>query len=362
MNSSDIASIRLTTQHIAGTTHNKIKDLAAWMGAMQAQDYGSSKWGLGARLSTSTDSQIEEALDKGDIIRTHVLRPTWHLVSAENIYWMQELTAPHVKKIVQARFKELELTEAIIKKSQSIIENALTGGKHLTRDELIAILNKRKIETDNLRAAHIMMHAELDNLICSGARKGKQQTYGLLNERVKKTQSLSREEGLKKLAHRYFSSHGPATMQDFVWWSGLPVKDARKSIEMIQSDFVVEKVGTEIFLCPNTSSKFEKNENTLYLLPAFDEYIISYKDRSASLPSEHNKKVVSNNGIFRPVIVHNGQVIGMWNREMKKDKAIITASAFKGFDKKTKTLIEKAAESYGNFLERKVEVIFELLK
>ena len=151
-------------------------------------------------------------------------------------------------------------------------------------------------------------------------------------------------------------------MQDFVWWSGLPVKDARKAIEMIQSDFVEEKVGTEIFLHPNSSSKLEKNKSTLHLLPAFDEYIISYKDRTASLPPEHNKKVVSNNGIFRPVIVHNGQVIGMWSREIKKDKVIITASPFNVFDKTTKTLIETSSESYEAFLERKIEVIFELLK
>jgi len=298
MNNSTIASIRLNTQHISETTYNNIKDLVAWMGAMQAQDYGSSKWAIGARLPATTELQIEEALNKGEIIRTHVLRPTWHLVSAEDIYWMQELTAPHVKKIVQARFKALELTEAIIKKSQSIIEKALTGGKHLTRDELVAILNKGKIETDSLRASHIMVCAELDNLICSGPEKGKQQTYALQIERVKKMKSLSREEGLKKLAHRYFSSHGPATMQDFVWWSGLPVKDARKGIEMIQSDFVEEKVGAEIFLHPNSSSEFEKNKGALHLLPAFDEYIISYKDRSASLPSEHNKKVFSDLLLF----------------------------------------------------------------
>ena len=355
----DIANIRLFSQQIERTNFKTAKEIVGWMGAMQAQDYSMVKWAVGARFPNSTDREIESAINNGEIIRTHLLRPTWHLVSAKDIYWMLELTAPHVRASIKSRHKELGLSEAIITKSNTVMEKALKNRKQLTRDELIAELGKESIATNDNRASHLFLRAELDGVICSGAVKGKKQTYALLEERVPKTKPLSREKALASLARRYFASHCPATLQDFVWWSGLSVSDAKQALEMVKSDFISESIDSRIYWFINLTSSPESVKEDIHLLPAFDEFIISYKDRSASLPFENHRKTVSNNGIFRPVIIVDGQVEGVWKRTIKKDKVIVEAEFFKQPNKATIIQIEKAAIQYGYFLEKEAVLVYK---
>lgn len=357
MTPNDIASIRLNNQQIASSNFRRAKDLVAWMGAMQAQDYNMSKWAIGVRLPDSTDQTIEEAFRKGEIIRTHLMRPTWHLVSSADIYWILELTSPHLKPMLRARFNRLELTEAVISKSKSVIEKALSGGNHLTREEIMFQLENAQIAAVNLRASHLMMACELDGIVCSGASKGKNQTYALLSERVPNAIKFSREEALAELARRYFTSHGPATIQDFIWWSGLPVKDAKNGLEMIKSDFSSEKVGQQIRWFSNPILQMESIPESAHLLPAYDEFIISYRDRSASILPEYNKKAISENGLFRPIVVVNGQVNGTWKRTSKKDKVLIEVDYFKIIEQLPENDIKNASERYGQFLNLKPEII-----
>ena len=356
MTLSDIPNIRLHSQQIAGTKLKTPKEVVSWMGAMQAQDYQMAKWAIGARLPNSTHKEIEKAIDKGQIIRTHLMRPTWHLVSADDIYWMLELTAPYIKPAMNSNNKMFGLTEAIFSKCNKVIEKALAGGNHLTRDELMVLLNKAKISTEGLRSILIMFHAELDGVVCNGARKGKNQTYALLSERVPKVKKLPTEEALAKLAEKYFSSHCPATLKDFIWWSGLPVKDARNALEMVKSNFISETIDSEAYWLTNSFSLPKKDKPSVYLLPAFDEFLISYKDRRASFPSGNHKKAFTSNGIFRPVIVINGHVTGIWKRTLKKDKVIIETDLFQPHNKLAKDLIEEKAKEFGKFLDKKVEV------
>lgn len=356
MSLTDIAHMRLISQQIAETKFKTIKELVGWMGAMQAQDYAMVKWAIGVRLPNPTDQAVETAINNGEIIRTHLLRPTWHLVSAADIYWLLELTAPQIKASLKSRHKELGLSETIIMKSNSVIEKALSGGKHLTREALRAELGKVEIATDDNRLSHLLLRAELDGLVCSGVIKAGKQTYTLLAERVPKTKPLTKEEALANLAKKYFTSHGPATLQDFVWWSGLPVSEARHALEMVKLDFVSETIASQTYWLTNFFSFSMTDKELVYLLPAFDEFIISYKDRSASLPFENHTKTVSNNGIFRPVIVVNGQVTGIWKRTIRKDKVIVETEMFKQPGKTTMDLIEQAAIQFGHFLEKKPEI------
>jgi len=356
MNLADIAQFRLGSQQIAETKFKTVKDIVAWMGAIQAQDYAMVKWAIGVRLPNATDRVIETAIDNGEIIRTDLLRPTWHFVSADDIYWMLELTAPQIKASLKSRHKELELSEAIFTKSNAIIEKALRGGKHLIREELIVKLGKAKIATDDNRSSHLLLLAELDGIVCSGATKAGKQTYALLAARVPKTKPLTKDEALAKLAKKYFSSHCPATLQDFVWWSGLSVGDAKHALEMAKSDLVSETIDAQIYWLANSFSIPKTGKESVYLLPAFDEFIISYRDRSASLPFENHNKTISNNGIFRPVIVVNGQVTGIWKRTIKKDKVMVETEFFKQPNKTTKSLVEKAVVQFGHFLEKKTEL------
>lgn len=356
MKLSDIANIRLQTQQLAATQFKKPQDIVEWMGAIQAQDYAMAKWGLGIRLPGTTDKEIETAINSGKIIRTHIMRPTWHLVSANDIYWMTELSAPHLISSMKGRQKELGLTEAIFSKCNKIIEKVLEGGKHLTREELMAFLVKAKVMINQHTAIHIMYMAEIYGVVCNGAMKGKKQTYALLEERIPKTKKITRDEALAKLAKKYFSSHGPATIQDFMWWSGLPAKDARSGLEMIKSGFISETIGTETYWFSSPIGSKKSTKPSIHLLPAFDEFIISYKDRTATIQLEHQKKAFTSNGIFRPVIVFNGLASGLWKRSEKTNKVVIETSFFRPHNKAEKSLLEEAAHSFGDYLNKKTEI------
>ena len=353
----EISNIRMFNQQISSTKINGVKEIAGWMGAMQAQDYSMAKWAIGTRLPESSEKDIENAINKGDIIRTHLLRPTWHFVSSDDIHWMLELTAPAIKSSMKSRHKELELTEPLLKRYVDLIQKSLEGGSHLTREEMVSIMKKEKIATENNRASHILFMAELEGIICNGVIKNKKQTYALLNERVHKKKDFTKEEALEKLAKKYFLSHGPATLQDFTWWSGLPVRDARNALEMAKPHFISEKTDTNTYWLSGSFPGKLTVENHVYLLPAFDEFMISYKDRTPSLSLIHNKKAISNNGFFRPIVILNGQVAGLWKRTIKNDKALVETFFFKQVSKSVKHQIEKKANALGKFLDKETVVI-----
>ncbi|WP_202552334.1 winged helix DNA-binding domain-containing protein [Ginsengibacter hankyongi] len=348
----------MITQQIAATTFTSPKEIVCWMGAMQAQDYRMVKWAIGLRLLGITYALFEDSFNKGEILRTHVLRPTWHIVSAEDIYWMLELSAPQMKRAMKSRDKQLGLDEKVFIKSNSIITKALSGGKHLTRTELGVKLEKAKISTNEQRLTHLLFYAELSGIICSGKVNSSNQTYTLLAERVKIAKQINRDEALTKLAKRYFRSHCPATLEDFTWWSGLNITDAKHALEMIKKNFISETIKSKTYWFADSFSIPEKRKSSVYLLPAFDEFIISYKDRTAVLPQEHQAKAFTSNGIFHPAIVMNGKAIGLWKRNIQKDKVILEAEFFKKASKTLMASIEKKFNRFAKFLEKKPEVKF----
>jgi hypothetical protein len=263
---------------------------------------------------------------------------------------MLELTAPNIKTFSKSRWKELELTEEVFKKSNLIIEKFLSYGDHLTREELVNKLNNSKIKTDENRASHIMLRAELDGLVCSGVMKGKQQTYALLDERVSKKTILKREEALSELTFRYFNSHGPATIQDFAWWSGLSGRDTKLGIELTKSQLTSEKLNNQTYYFAFSFSIPKTYKESIYFLPAYDEFIISYKDRSASIDFANQAKAISTNGIFRPVIIVNGKVVGIWSRTIKKNKVMIETTYFQSPAKSLEPKIKNALTQFEDFL------------
>jgi hypothetical protein len=352
MNLSDVAKLRLENQQLAGSKLKTVKSIVGWMGAMQAQDFNMAKWAIGVRLPGSTEQAVRESFDKGEILRTHLLRPTWHFVSAEDIHWLLELTAPHIRASLRSRHKELGLTKGVIVKSNGIMERELAGGNCLSRKEMIATLKKAKMPLDDPQAYyHLLLNAELDGVICSGAMKEKESTYALLASRAPKKRTINGNEALAELARRYFASHGPATVRDFTWWSGLPATDAKKALEMVKPDLASEMIGPQmVWLAKSFSPSRGVEKDAVHLLPAFDEFIISYKDRSAAIPIDLQKKAISANGVFSPVILLNGQAIGTWKRTIKKNETIVGAHFFKAPDKWTKRLLVKEAGRYGRFL------------
>lgn len=349
MNKSEIARIRLYNQQITTTKFSRPAEIVSWFGAMQAQDYSMAKWAIGVRIPDSTEQQIEKSIENGEIIRTHLMRPTWHFVAADDVRWLLDLTAPQIRSASASMFRQLELDEQTCRRCNEIIIKTLEGGKYLTRQELMFELEKAGIKTNEYRASMIMINAELDGVVCNGIKKGKLQTYALLDERVYKGKVLSRDESIAKLTKRYFSSHSPATLKDFVWWSGLPISDARKGLEMNKFSLINFEINGQTYWMPDSISIPQTNFDSLHLLPAFDEFMVSYKDRSASLDSEFASQTNTGNGIFKPIIVVNGKVAGIWKRSFKKDSVIIEKFLFSDLTEAENEDFKLKAEKYSNY-------------
>lgn len=351
MTTKDIVRLRLANQQIAGQVFTQPAELVSWMGCVQAQDYAGAKWAIGNRIKKITDAAIEQHFNEGNVLRTHVLRPTWHFVSPKDIHWMLHLTASKIRSFSKGYNKQLGIDPGILKRSKTIITRALEKNKKMTREALDLLLNKEKINTGNGRIGAILMDAELDALICNAGRDGKQFTYILLDEPSKKEKSFTRDEAIATLASRYFRSRGPATMEDFAWWSGLSITESRKGIEMNkrQLDFTNINGNTYWFSVEQPASKLKNN--AVFLLPAFDEYAVAYKDRTAIL---YPKFFTTAGSGLKPIIIRNGRISGTWSRTEKKDTIQIEAAVFENSDKSTFKKIAAALKKYGEFREKKI--------
>jgi hypothetical protein len=351
---SDITSLRLVNQQIIGSRFDKPKDLVSWLGAVQAQDYAGSLWAIGLRLTNASQAMVETAIRNREIVRTWPMRGTLHFVAAEDVHWMLALLTPRVLSRTGSIYKSAGLDDAIFKKSRQIITNALEVTPQLTRSELYERLEKSKIATNNQRGLHILGYWAQQGLICLGPHLEKQPSFVLLDEWVSNSKKLNKEEALNELANRYFKSHGPATVQDFAWWSGLTLTDVRKGLESSKENFQAEIID-KVEYWMSKGNSFEKVSSGLHLFPSYDEYLVAYKDRSAAFDQKYLPQIVkSGNGIFSPVIVINGRVGGTWKRVIKKDKVAIESTAFSPFNKSHTSALKKTVKHYAKFLGKEV--------
>jgi hypothetical protein len=357
MNNSEITHLRLHNQRLSTTTLKKPDEVVSYLGAVQSQDYAGAKWALAQRLTDATDSDIEKAFTDGSILRTHVLRPTWHFVTPTDIRWMLKLTAPRVHAVNAFMYRQSELDSATFKKSNSVLEKTLSDGKQLTRTELASVLNKAGITANGVRLGYLMIYAELEGVICSGAWCGKQFTYALLEERVPQVKALTRDETPAELTKRYFATRGPATLQDFTWWSGLTMVDARNGIEMVKSQLGHEDINGQTYWFPESSSLRNVKSPTAYLLPNYDEYFIGFRDRSAIGEVARQANIQGNDpALFAHTIILNGQIVGGWKRTLEKSKVTVELSPLTKLNKPEKQAVVDAAERFGKFLGPAVEL------
>jgi hypothetical protein len=351
MTSLDIIGLRLHNQQISHPVFETPTQVVSWLGAVQAQDYMSAKWAVGLRMKHASDEALDRALADGSIIRTHVMRPTWHFVSPADVRWMLDLTASQINAAMSYNFRRLGLTEAVFKRSNSALAKALTGGKQLTRLELVAILKRQGIRTDNLGFLHILLRAEIDRVICSGGRRGKQFTYALLDERVPHAPRLKRDEALAELALRYFTSHGPATVQDFAWWSGLTVADGRTAFGILRSRLIYEEFGGQAYWFAASKPPGGKVPRSAWLLPNFDEYMVGYSDRTALIDPGHTKKLDGfASALLNNSLVIDGRIVGTWKRTFKKDAVLIELKLFASLKKAGTKELDSAIKRYADFL------------
>jgi hypothetical protein len=340
---------RLASHQLSGSRPATPAEVAAWAGAMQAQDFGMAKWAIGIRLPDSTNAGVQEAFDRGDLLRTHVLRPTWHFVTPENIRWMLTLSADKIKASARSRDRDLEITETLYSRTNRLIEKALEGNRSLAREDVARMLEQANIRTNPARMTHFLMRAEVEGLVCSGPMQGKTHTYALLDERAAPTPALHRDEALARLAGIYFASRSPATLHDFAWWSGLSQTEAKTGLNAVRPELLAEQTNGSTYYHPaHTSDGPQQAPPQAHLLPAFDEYIIAYRDRAAVLPAENQAGVISSNGIFRPVILVDGRVAGLWKRTASKRQPL-ELNPFSPPDARTENLIRHAANRYLSF-------------
>lgn len=351
MKPQEILQQRLANQQIGNSSFSTPAALVSWMGAVQAQDYAMAQWALGLRLGQVTESVIENSIARAEILRTHVLRPTWHFVAPADIRWMLQLTAPRIHIYMRSNNRKLELDDTVFGKSLKVLEKILRDGKALHRGEIALALNSAKINTDGLRLNHLLVYAELEGLVCSGPKKGKQITYALLEERVPPAAAISKEEALAELALRYFQSHGPASLKDFAWWSGLSIADAKQAQALIKDKLQLVKLGTESLAFVEREILAAKNMG-ITLLPNYDEYLISYADRTAMLGKGINTLSRNGNPIFANTIIINGKVEGSWKRTVNTNTVTISTEPFIQLTSSQKKQIEHASQQFRRFLEK----------
>jgi hypothetical protein len=343
---------RLRRQLLLGSTTRSAAAIVSWLGAVQSQDYAGAVWAVGQRGPGLTMADVDRAFDAGEILRTHVMRPTWHFVAPADIRWMLMLTAPRVHAIGAPYLRRMGLTPAMLSRSHRVFEKALRGGRTLTRSELSTALQTAGIEATGSRLALVVMNAELEAVICSGPRQGKQFTYALLDERTPAVRPRSRDAALAALAARYFTSHGPATAKDFAWWSGLTLKDVKAGIEGVSPALQAVVAGGLTYYAHRDETFDHRPARSTFLLPNYDEFLIAYKDRSLSLQPGRRTR----NPIFAHQVVVDGYVTGSWNRLIGAREATIAVRPYARYSTAGMAQLRKAADAYGHFLGKTVRL------
>ncbi|SDZ95455.1 Winged helix DNA-binding domain-containing protein [Arachidicoccus rhizosphaerae] len=345
---------RIDAQHLSVHEVLDVAHLVQRMGALQAQHFDMVQWAICHRLGHCAEAKfltgavIQKAFEKGHIVRTHALRPTWQLLAGEDLLWILHLTAPAIKKALFSRDKHLGILQQEYAKADEAIYRILSDEPYLSKAELVSHLEQRGFSMDEYRSNHYIMHAELEGIICSGAVKNEKHSYGLvenmLGKNMEKALRLKKElqgaAGVRELASRYFSTRGPASVADFAWWSGLNITEIKKALVELGDQLVhwekqeVNKKtenssikNTDLYYWSDVQSAGKSKSggskpgnssgkgDNLHLLAAFDEYLISYKDRSAMLAPEFNRQIITVNGMFRPAVVRNGKILASWQVE-----------------------------------------------
>jgi len=346
----DVIPSRLWNQRLTNPGLKTPRDVVEHLGAVQAQDFAAAKWGVGLRMKSATDETVERAFNEGSILRIHVMRPTWHFIKPEDVHWMLELTSSRVKAALASSDRKLGHTAGFYAKCNAVIEKAFRDRKFLMRSELGDELGRAGIAARGQRLGHILVNAELDGLICSGPRLGRQFSYALLEDRVPKVKKIPRDEALALLAFRYFRSHGPAQPADFAWWSGLSMADAGRALDLVASKLTSDTAGGKTYWFSGTIGPWRPESPMAFLLSLYDEYTIAYKDRSDISDKRDIERMIAMGNALTAVLILHGRVAGTWKRALSKDGAAISVRPFRKLAGSEKKALESAAARYGTFL------------
>ena len=353
----EVALRRLTNQHVVRPhpptlSLSQPADVVAHLVAMQAQEFAMAKWAIGLRLPTANETDVEQAFNSGQILRTHLLRPTWHFVTPSDIGWLLLLTAPRVKQVNAFMDRQCGLNTALFTQTNDLIANALSGNNHLTREELATILGSANIKASGHGLSHIMMRAELDGLICSGPRRGNQFTYALLDERAPNCKKLDRQQALAELTERYITSRGPTTVHDFSTWSGLTVKEATEGVAMNRATIEPEAIDGQTYYVEVNRVSPAGNVLSTFLMPDYDEYGMGYKNREAISHAE-----LSGSLTYNRMIIVDGAIAGSWKRTINGSKVKLELQLNRPLTEQQRERVAETALAYGQFIGKTVELV-----
>jgi len=321
--------MRLRNQFLAKATASDPASAVAWFGAMQAQEYAIAKWSVAQRVTGLDDAAVQRAVDDGRILRTHALRPTWHFVAASDLCWIQALTGPRVHAFSAYYYRLHGLDDATAERTNAVIVGALRGGKALTRPEIGVVLADAGLPATGNRLAYIVMRAELDGLIANGPMRGKQHTYALVAERAPVQTELHGDDALAELTRRYFTSHGPATVKDFAWWSSLTLTQVRHGIEVLGDELSSAEVAGRRYWWAAASTTVDASGATprareravtpiAHVLQAYDEYAIAYKESRDLLNLAGLPVVLPNENTTVHLVVVDGQLVALWRSKAER--------------------------------------------
>jgi hypothetical protein len=345
-----LARERLRNQRLTGAPAATPPEAVRWLGAVQAQERTIAKWSVGQRCADADERDVDRALADGAIVRTHVLRPTWHFVAADDLRWIVELTAPRVHSLSAYYYRKLEVDEKLAARSRKVFERALRDGP-LTRPELAERLAAARIVADDLRLGYILMRAELDLVICGGPPRGKQRTYALVDMRVPPAPARDRDNALAELASRYFQSHGPATLKDFCWWSSLSVTEARRAVQAARALDRIEVEERAYWTGAAPATAKPARTAGAHLLQGYDELVIAYsesKDVFGGAPIPGTARWTTTP--FLHAVTMDGRVVGTWRAVAKTRAVTVEMQLLRRPTDREGRALNAAVARYGAFL------------
>ena len=355
--SASITRQRLASQQVAHPRLTSAAALVQWMGAVQAQDFRGSLWAVGLRMATAVEAEVEQAIADRTIVRTWPMRGTLHYAPAADVRWMLELLTPPVIARSAGRYRELGLDEAAFKRGGKILTRALAGGRSLTRAGVYDALQRGGVSPEGQRGIHIVGHLAQRGLLCHGPRRDKQPTFVLLDERLPAPRKTAREEALATLAQRYFASHGPATLHDFAWWSGLSIKEAQAAIADAGSKLTGETVEGRRWLRAGRTPPVRPTRGPVaVLLPVWDEYVVAYKyrDHAVDHPTAREARLKT---VGSALIVVDGTVRGGWRRSLSPTAVEVALQFWTAPTAPERRAVEKAVARYAEFLGLKPLIV-----
>ncbi len=309
-------AIRLLNQQLTAPQFSNPVEVVSHFGAMQAQEYRLMRWAVEMRTQKPSSKAFKKAFDSGQIIRLHLMRGTWQLIAAEDYWPFLNLCAPKADSVISGwmHSNKISIPQSELNRVRAILVQVVSDMKSATKEDFVEALAAKKITMDDHRLSYHIRMAELSGTLCSGDLQPLKATYSLAEKKIgPKPRVINRDKDLKTLTLKYFQSHQPATLEDFVWWSGLNKSDCRKGIELLGSTIHTEHWdGRDFYITENVRTKgFRKGK--YLLIPQYDEYLIGYKSRDVVLPPQFRHKAHNNSGIFQPVIARDGIICGNWS-------------------------------------------------